>query len=395
MDKESLILSKYSYELPKDRIPKYPLRNRSQSKLLHYDSGSIHHRQFSNLADVIPKHSLLVFNDTKVIPARLFFYKKSGARIEVFLLKPTAPSLLHEEAMLARGTCTWQVMIGNAKKWKLNTHLSMTMEEGTLDVERTAADEVVFTWHHSLSFSEILANIGRIPLPPYMEREAEASDEHTYQTVYSRTEGAVAAPTAGLHFTTPLLEELSGKGIPQDYLTLHVSAGTFQPIKADHVQDHKMHQEQVVVSEANVLHLLDAENIIAVGTTSMRTLESLYWYGNLLGQNPQAAFHISQHDPYGQVAPLSKDTSLSNVLAYMRRNNLKKLTGHTEIFIYPGYKFGICCGLITNFHLPSSTLILLVAAFIGEDWRKVYQAALENGYRFLSYGDSSLLIPNR
>ena len=392
---KSLDLASYTYELPKEKIAKYPLANRSDSKLLTYMKGEITHRKFEQLTDILPSGCHLVFNDTKVIPARLIFHKETGARIEIFLLEPLTPSHLYVEAMAAKGTCQWHCMIGNSKRWKTGSSLSMDLPSG-LTVHATRDDQEIVTihWGGDATFSEIVSAVGNIPLPPYLNREVEESDKPRYQTVYSHHEGAVAAPTAGLHFTEEIIAKLPEKRITTDYLTLHVSAGTFQPIKADNIEAHPMHREQVVVSKSNMEKLLAQDQIIPVGTTSMRTLESLYWYGVKLKENPEANFFIEKLDPYQEEKGLSKNESLQNILTYMRTKGLDTIIGHTEIFIFPGYSFRMCKGIITNFHLPSSTLILLIAALVGEDWKKIYNQALKNDYRFLSYGDSSLLMPS-
>ncbi|RED96999.1 S-adenosylmethionine:tRNA ribosyltransferase-isomerase [Marinoscillum furvescens] len=394
MQPESLDLRNYTYELPDEKIAKYPLEDRASSKLLCYDNGQITHGHFRDISQKLPSGSFLVFNDTKVIPARLIFYKETGARIEIFLLDPIAPTNVYESVMSGKESCTWHAMIGNAKKWKEHA-LTMQVGDNLLKATRVADDQVKFEWTSDDTFSDVLTAIGKIPLPPYLGREATDKDIPRYQTIYSKHEGAVAAPTAGLHFTEEVMNSLKARKIAIDYLTLHVSAGTFQPIKTDNVADHPMHREQVVLSKTNIENLLNNDILIPVGTTSMRTMESLFWYGQLLSENPEAPFFVEKSTPYRKVPVISKQESLQNVLSYMERNQLETLIGHTEIFIYPGYSFKLCKGLITNFHLPGSTLILLVAALIGDDWRKVYQEALNANYRFLSYGDSSLLLPNQ
>lgn len=383
-----LKIEDFIYDLPEDRIAKHPPKERAGSRLLFYNKGDISHHEFKQIKDLIPDDSLLVFNDTKVIPARIIMHKDSGARIEIFLLEPLKPSKVHEEVMNANKTCTWKCMIGNAKKWKTDT--SLKIDKLSMTATRVGQDEVEFSWESCLTFSDLLTEIGKIPLPPYIDREVEQEDEDRYQTVYSKMKGAVAAPTAGLHFTNEIIDSLKNKGINTDYLTLHVSAGTFQPIKSERISDHPMHNEQIWISRENIKNLLDAKKVIAVGTTSMRTLESVYWYGVKL-LNGEADLFVHQNDPYSLKAVNRKD-ALGAVLDKMEKTGVEKLGGQTEIFIYPGYKFHICDGLVTNYHLPGSTLILLVASFIGDDWRKVYQSALKKQYRFLSYGDSSLLI---
>ncbi|MFZ6012733.1 MAG: S-adenosylmethionine:tRNA ribosyltransferase-isomerase [Bacteroidota bacterium] len=400
-----LNINDFIYDLPAERIALYPLAERDQSKLLFYHSGKIEHTRFYTLADHLPENSFLFFNDTKVIPARLQFKKETGAEIEIFLLNPLQPSSLLVEAMHATTTCVWKCTIGNLKRWtpgnvlKKNAHgimLSATLinrQEGIVKFDWITVQSSPSTT--SLSFAEIVRLSGETPLPPYLKREAEASDRERYQTIYSKYEGAVAAPTAGLHFTDKIFESLRHKGIRHDFLTLHVSAGTFQPIKTEDAHQHVMHEEQIIVSRQNLKNLLMADRfIVPVGTTSMRTLESLYWFGVKLLTERNAEFNITQYDPYRRHDDLpSKETSLRKVEDYMFQKQTDMLIGSTSIFIRPGYTFRVCQGLITNFHQPASTLILLVAAFTGNDWKKIYNEALHNDYRFLSYGDSSLLIP--
>ncbi len=399
-------LNDYTYILPEERIAKFPLENRDQSKLLVYEKGNIYERQFFNLPELLPANSLLVFNNTKVIPARIFFRRSTGAIIEIFLLEPVLPSPVVAIAMGAKGKAVWKCMVGNLKKWK---------DEEVLNREVTAAATILntinleakwfnkeklqieFSWNNEeVSFLDILNAAGKIPIPPYLNREANENDNNQYQTVYAKNEGAVAAPTAGLHFTDKVLQQLSIKGIEQEFITLHVSAGTFQPVKnKDDVQQHDMHSEQIIFSKSNIEKLLqNAGNIIPVGTTSMRSLESLYWYGVKLLSGTDTDFHVTKLFAYENEAKnISVTEALQAVLQYMNYKQLAQIHGNTEILIMPGYKFKMCKGLITNFHQPDSTLILLVAAFIGDNWRKVYDYALKNNFRFLSYGDSSLLLP--
>ncbi|NQZ76932.1 MAG: S-adenosylmethionine:tRNA ribosyltransferase-isomerase [Ekhidna sp.] len=384
-----LKLEDFIYDLPEDRIAKHPPKERTDAKLLFYNQGDISHHEFSNISNLLPSKSLLVFNNTKVIPARVIMYKDTGARIEIFLLEPMLPSKVHEEVMNTKRSCTWKCMIGNSKRWKEETALKLDALEL---IAKREGDLVTFEWSQDLTFSDLLSEIGKIPLPPYIDREVEKSDEERYQTVYSKMKGAVAAPTAGLHFTNEVLEDISLKKIKKDFVTLHVSAGTFQPIKSDKITDHPMHNEQIWINRENIKNLLDSEKVIAVGTTSMRTLESLYWYGVKL-LNGENDFFIQKEDPYRLKALTRKDALLA-VLEEMEKEGIEELRGQTEIFLYPGYDFKICDGLVTNYHLPGSTLILLIAAFVGNDWKKIYSEALANNYRFLSYGDSSLLLKN-
>ncbi|MDQ2658236.1 MAG: S-adenosylmethionine:tRNA ribosyltransferase-isomerase [Bacteroidota bacterium] len=388
--------SDYTYYLPPEKIAFYPLSRRDDSKLLVYKEGEISHTVFSDIPEHLPEDAFLFFNDTKVIPARLHFQKQSGAIIEIFLLSPIEPSPLMAVAMSAREKSTWQCTIGNLKKWPAGVSLS-TPVAGTVlvaELRDRRAGTVEFSWDSDHSFAEIVHAAGETPLPPYIKRKADEADTARYQTIYSHYDGAVAAPTAGLHFTEEVFRRLSGRNIGRDFLTLHVSAGTFQPIKAENADEHVMHEEQVIVTRANVENLLvPGRFIIPVGTTSMRTLESLYWYGVKLLKDPLSKFIIGQRDPYTISHPPSTMDALGAVGEHMKTHGLREIVGETSIFIHPGYSFKVCNGLITNFHQPASTLILLVAAFIGEDWRIVYDEALKNNYRFLSYGDSSLLLP--
>jgi len=392
---QELNINDFTYDLPADRIALHPLAQRDSSKLLVYQQGEISHQNFNNLIDFLPENATLFFNDTKVIPARLHFQKDTGAEIEIFLLHPVVPSTLLVEAMLATSTCSWQCTIGNLKRWTEGLVLTKQLDSITLEASLTnrEAGVVTFRWNGGHSFAEIINRSGETPLPPYLKRKAEASDRNRYQTVYAQFEGAVAAPTAGLHFTPEVLRALKSKNIKTDFLTLHVSAGTFQPVKVQNAHNHVMHQEQILISRKNIENLLgETKIIVPVGTTSMRTLESLYWYGVKLNTSPDAEFRITQHDPYSKQQLLSKDEALQAVLDLMIRKQCDVLTGETSIFIKPGYTFRICNALITNFHQPASTLILLVAAFVGTDWKRIYEGALQNNYRFLSYGDSSLLF---
>lgn len=394
-------LEKYLYELPENKIARYPLAERDMSKLLKYEEGEISHHTFKDVVELVPKDSLLVFNNTKVIAARLFFYKETGAKIEIFLTEPIAPSGDFQLALKAVNSCTWKCMIGNVKKWKEDA-LKLTINSeahGEIMVRATLVDRengwVQFDWDAPIEFLEIIESGGNVPLPPYLNRVAEAEDKNRYQTVFSEHEGAVAAPTAGLHFTDEIIAQLKGGGVKTDYLTLHVSAGTFRPIKEKDFTNHPMHNEKIIIQKRNIENLLASKGkIIPIGTTAMRTLESTYWYGVKLMQDENATFHINKMMAYEKdnSEHPSKEEALRAILTKMERDNTDSLYGETEIFIYPGYDFKICSGLFTNYHQPGSTLILLVAAFIGEDWRKIYNEALNGDYRFLSYGDTSLLL---
>lgn len=393
---DTLSLRDFEYDLPQERIALYPLAQRDQAKLLISRGGKIEHSEFSTLPSQLPDNAFLFFNNTKVIPARLQFEKSTGAQIEIFLLNPVEPSALLTDVMQAQHSCVWHCTIGNAKRW--NDGLVLSKQTADTILEATLVDRaegiVKFTWSSTQRFAEVIEAIGQTPLPPYLKRPAEESDRSRYQTIYSNLEGAVAAPTAGLHFTPQVFEGLKQRNIAHDFLTLHVSAGTFQPIKTENVHEHNMHREQIIIHKHNIHNLLAADQfIIPVGTTSMRTLESLYWYGVKLKMNMDEEFNVLQEDPYTIDNPPAKEEALMAILSLMDKLQTDYLVGETSIFIKPGYSFKICNGLITNFHQPGSTLILLVAALLGNHWKKVYQEALDNGYRFLSYGDSSLLIP--
>jgi S-adenosylmethionine:tRNA ribosyltransferase-isomerase len=392
----TISIAYYTYELPEDRIALHPLADRDQSKLLVYQNGELQHSRFSNLAEFLSTNTRLFFNNTKVIPARLFFQKETGATIEVFLLNPVSPSPIVSLAMATQGKCSWHCTIGNLKRWNENTTLKI--ENATFRLEARLVDKenatVELAWSpENLTFSEVLEKSGSIPLPPYIKRKAGGDDRERYQTVYSKEDGAVAAPTAGLHFTERVFHSLKKKNIATDFLTLHVSAGTFQPVKVDNAMEHTMHAEQIIVTRPNVENLLTAgQKVIAVGTTSLRTLESLYWFGVKLIHHPTTDFIVTQHDAY-QLKPVSKEEALHAVLKKMDEQKTDQLIGESSIYIVPGYSFKIIDGLITNFHQPGSTLILLVAALVGNDWKRIYETALAGDYRFLSYGDSSLLLP--
>ena len=388
-----------NYELPEERIAKHPLAKRDQSKLLHYDQGKVSDHQFFDLPKLIKNEATLFFNDTKVIPARLFFTKDTGALIEVFLLEPVAPSPIVSQAMEANGPVIWQCMVGNFKKWKNEQLLNLTLKKGVDQIVLTAKIidrekvEIAFDWaDQTLSFAEIVELAGKVPLPPYLNRASEEGDKERYQTVYSQHKGAVAAPTAGLHFTDSVLQNLTAKGIKKSFLTLHVSAGTFQPLKVEDPTEHPMHAEQMVVEKQAIEDVLGSEQVIAVGTTSMRTLESLYWFGVRL-LNGNTHFHIEKLEIYKEGSLPSRQVAFEAIKNYMTEEHLDTLHGTTEIFIMGDYPFKVCDGLVTNFHQPKSTLLMLINAFLKGDWKLVYDHALANQYRFLSYGDSSLLIP--
>lgn len=393
-------LKGYEYTLPDSRIAKHPLEKRDHSKLLQYKLGKIDHFNFYNLPDLLPTGSLLVYNDTKVIPARLIFQRETGAKIEVFLLKPVLPTTVIPEVMLSKEPVIFETMVGNSKKWKDGEVLSgeLFIKDRSVVLYAKLIDRskkwVEFSWSDSsLSFVDLVEASGEVPLPPYLNRKPIEADKARYQTIYSKKEGAVAAPTAGLHFTESIFDQLDKKGIDKTQVTLHVSAGTFQPIKVEKVEEHPMHSEQILINQETIKSLRKGiGKIIAVGTTSVRTLESLYWYGVKLLEGKGEDFQIEKLFPYEDRGTLpTPEKSLDAVLAHMKDKQLKIILGSTEIFIFPGYSYQMVTGLITNFHQPGSTLILLIATILGDDWKKVYQEALDQDYRFLSYGDSSLL----
>lgn len=400
MEIPSIDLKDYEYTLPEERIAKFPLEKRDSSQLLEYRKGTIQHHHFFDLPSLLDSDSLLVYNNTKVIPARLIFQRQTGARIEVFLLQPTAPSRIMSEIMTSKKPVVWETMVGNLKKWKeeetLQGMIKIDAKEVILSARLVNKDlmQVEFSWNDSeIAFVDLVEACGETPLPPYLNRKAQEDDKSRYQTVYSEKEGAVAAPTAGLHFTDEVFEGLRKKGIQEAALTLHVSAGTFQPIKVKAVEEHPMHSEQMEINRDTIQKLLShAGKIVAVGTTSVRTLESMYWYGVQLIEKRGNRFEIEKLAPYASRPSLpTRKEVLQAILKEMDESGTDTLFGTTSIFIFPGYKFQLVDGLITNFHQPGSTLVLLIAALIGEDWKKIYQEALDSNYRFLSYGDSSLL----
>ncbi len=401
MNVTNLNIEDYNYILQNERIAKYPLKNRDNSKLLIYDSGKINQQYFYNLPEILTKNDLLVFNTAKVIQARLLFRKETGAKIEIFCLEPYEPAD-YEQVFQETESCKWKCVVGNSKKWKtgnLFSEFSINNKNIRLTAKRIDIKEnyqiIEFIWDNPIvSFAEILENTGKTPIPPYLKRASEESDKNRYQTVYSKQKGSVAAPTAGLHFTKELISKLDKKGIERAELILHVGAGTFKPVKSKYISEHEMHTEHFRINKSLIEQLIKNENITAVGTTSVRTLESLYWLGIKLFENfSLKKFHISQWEVYELPDILKPKDSLSLLLKYMNDNNISYIEATTQIMIVPGYKFKIVKKLITNFHQPKSTLLLLIAAFIGEKWKNVYEYALKNNFRFLSYGDSSILIP--
>ncbi len=401
---QDIRIEEFDYPLPDERIAKYPLKRRDASKLLLYRPGDISEYHFADITRLLPEHTLLVFNNTRVIQARMHFRKETGASIEVFCLEPCRP---HDYALSfqSAGQCSWLCMVGNLKKWKegvLSRQLNVNGISVTLKAERLSSygtsHEILFTWDDlRVSFASVLDAVGELPIPPYLNRETEEQDKETYQTVYSKVEGSVAAPTAGLHFTPEVLAALDGRGVRRRELTLHVGAGTFKPVKSETIEGHSMHTEFISVERSLIEELLESNDcVIAVGTTSVRTLESLYYVGVVLAGNPNASgqeLEVEQWMPYNFVAkeiPVKK--ALRCIVDYLDRNGLSRLVTATRIIIAPGYRFKIVRGIVTNFHQPKSTLLLLVSAFVNGNWKEIYDYALSHDFRFLSYGDSSLLL---
>ena len=396
-------ISDYNYPLPDERIAKFPIAQRDHSKLLVYRHGEVSQDVFYNLPEYLPKGALMVFNNTKVIQARMHFRKETGALIEVFLLEPAAPSD-YELMFQTSEHCAWYCLVGNLKKWKDGT-LCRTIEVKGEQIEVRAtrgpvhgtSHRIDFEWTGGVSFAEIIDAMGELPIPPYLNRETQESDKTTYQTVYSKIKGSVAAPTAGLHFTPDVLAALDAHGVEREELTLHVGAGTFKPVKSEEIEGHEMHTEYISVRRDTIRKLLAHEGCaIAVGTTSVRTLESLYYMGLKVMQNPDASendLHVNQWEPYDSTTAVSTVEALTALGDWMDAHGLDVLHSSTQIIIAPGYEYHIVKMLVTNFHQPQSTLLLLVSAFVKGDWHRIYDYALANDFRFLSYGDSSLLIP--
>ena len=444
---KSIAIADYDYPLPEERIAKYPLAQRDQSKLLVFKRGTIFEDTFCNIPDLLPDETMLVFNNTKVIHARLLFQKETGSTIEIFCLEPYRTAI--SEAFEQREHCTWLCFIGNNKKWKSGglrkvvsgqqsagtqvSHLRSVASEQRVEHPRTSGQQtaggtpayqssnqtikqsnnqiiltasrreavgnawiVDFDWTGGISFAELIERAGVIPLPPYLNREAETDDNTRYQTVYARPEGSVAAPTAGLHFTDEVFNRLKTRHIATEFLTLHVGAGTFKPVSSDTIGDHEMHTEKIVVARRTIENVMRHEGkpLIAVGTTSVRTLESIYWFGVALRRDPSLqAMHIAQWEPYSDAEELTLCESYANVLDWLDSKGEDTLCGETQLIIAPGYKYHVINGMVTNFHQPKSTLLLLVSALIGDHWKDCYRYALDHDFRFLSYGDSCLLLP--
>jgi len=397
-------IENYNYPLPDERIAKFPLAERDQSKLLYLKNGTISEKKFRDIPDLLPKNSLLIFNETKVIRARMLFQKETGAVIEIFCLEPVSPSNDFQLAFQERSPVVWKCLMGNAKRWK-SGELSVLLENGKNPVRLTAkkvkqlsdAYLVEFSWdRNNLTFREIIELNGLVPLPPYLHREAVETDKTRYQTIYAKNDGSVAAPTAGLHFTEFVLELIKKRGIESDKITLHVGAGTFKPVISSTIADHEMHTEKIVVSKKMLIHLKKKINdpLIPVGTTSMRTLESLFWLAVKINSGDKQMF-VGQWDPY-QLKPdadFNAEKALNVTIHFLEENKLDQLKFETKLMIAPGYSFRFAKGLITNFHQPKSTLLLLVSALIGERWKEAYDFALQHDFRFLSYGDSCLFFP--
>ena len=407
MNTKHIRIKDYNYDLPDERIAKYPLPQRDKSKLLVYNHGEVSQDEFSNITRYLPQGALMVFNNTKVIQARLHFRKETGSLIEIFLLEPALPAD-YEQMFQTTDACSWYCMVGNLKKWKGGPLTTMVEIAGQptavqLTAERDMSCETAlkidFKWTgNKLSFAELLDKAGELPIPPYLNRNTQESDKTTYQTVYSKIKGSVAAPTAGLHFTQRVLADIDQHGIDREELTLHVGAGTFKPVKSEEIEGHSMHTEYVCIRRTTLEKLLQHNcEAIAVGTTSVRTLESLYYMGCKVKANPNVSLeqlHVNQWEPYEPTPTnITPTEAIGELIAYMDRNNLPSLHSSTQIIIAPGYQYKIVKRLVTNFHQPQSTLLLLVSAFVGGDWKSIYRYALDNDFRFLSYGDSSILIP--
>ncbi len=391
----STFLSDYDYKYPNDLVALYPLKNRDASKLLFYNSGNIEHRNFKEISNLLTSEDSLFFNNSKVVPARLNCERSTGASIEVFLLNPV-DGLFNDFLFDNSGCIKFRTLIGNKKRLKNGEVLKVAgMNNVSVHIESLEENEVSLLWSDSSqNLSDLLSDIAKIPLPPYIKREVEKADEETYQTIYGEIPGSVASTTAGLHFTPEVLEALSNRNIQTSFLTLHVGAGTFLPVKVENVLEHDMHYESFIITEKLLSDILSAQNIVAVGTTSLRALESIYWLGIKLYQSGTLSNFLEKEFVFEyNEESLPYQAVIQNMLDYFKENKIHSIVANTGILILPGYQFKVIKKLITNFHQPKSTLIMLVAAFIGEDWRKVYTEALKNRYRLFSYGDASLLVP--
>lgn len=398
-----LNIDDFTYPLPDDRIAKFPLETRDESKLLVFSGSGLKEDRFRNLADNLPQGSTVVLNNTRVVHARLFFRKETGATIEVFCLEPFGEMTEIQTAFQQKGTVDWRCLLGNARRWKSGkltgkfTYGDIAITLQAENIEKLTDDyRIRFSWEPAeMTFAGVLECAGTVPLPPYLNRDVVVSDNDQYQTVYAQMDGSVAAPTAGLHFTNAVFEKLNTRNISTQYLTLHVGAGTFKPVGKEGIRAHNMHSEQVIVTRNLIGHLVkNCGKIIAVGTTSVRTLESLYWFGLKLKKESNAQFIVHQYDPYlfSKVEHIPVEEALGNVLKFLEKNNLDRLTGSTQMMIAPGYDYQVISGMVTNFHQPRSTLLLLIAAWLGEDWKEIYNYALKNDFRFLSYGDACLFL---
>ncbi|NOX48321.1 MAG: S-adenosylmethionine:tRNA ribosyltransferase-isomerase, partial [Chlorobi bacterium] len=406
MNMPKINIEEFNYNLPKEKIAQFPLEKRDESKLVIYKDGEISETTFKHIPELLPENSLMIYNETKVVQARLLFRKETGANIEIFCLEPVEPTREIQQAFEQHSGVVWKCLVGNSKKWKsgkLNKSFTNNGKEAILSAERleqhSSFSLIRFEWKpETLTFSDILLQSGIIPLPPYMDRKVIDSDKYRYQTVYANSEGSVAAPTAGLHFTEEVFEELKRKNISFEEVTLHVGAGTFKPVSTSDVREHEMHTEQIFVKKTVIENILgyNGKNIIVVGTTTTRTIESLYWFGVklIVDKTEPDSIGIKQWDPYQPKynTGISVKESLEAVLSLMQRRNLEVVSGKTQLIIIPGYKYRIPNILITNFHMPQSTLLLLVSAFIGDKWKDVYEFALKHDFRFLSYGDSCLFF---
>ena len=404
MDPRNISIQDFTYHLPDERIARYPLNERDASKLLIYKNESIAEDIYANLADYLPTSSLLIFNNTKVVEARLLFTKSTGGAIELFCLEPDANYADITTAMLQQKKVSWNCLVGGAKKWKSGEVLHKEIKSqhrqfvlsASLFHKNTDSYLIEFSWDDDLSFAEVLHLAGVIPLPPYLNRQAEVADQERYQTVYAKHDGSVAAPTAGLHFTNQLIQTLSNKDICHTYVTLHVGAGTFKPVKSETLEGHDMHAEYIDVTLACIEQLLAQQHapIIPVGTTSFRTIETLYWMGVKAILNPSALIdelEIKQWDVYELPQDISREISLNALLDWMKQSAMQRIICKTQLLVTPGYTIRVADAIITNFHQPNSTLLLLISAFVGENWKSIYDYAIANDFRFLSYGDGSLL----
>ncbi len=411
MNPRHISIAAFTYDLPDEKIARYPLEKRDASKLLVYKSGAISSSNYSNLADHLPNDAFLIFNNTKVVEARLLFKKPTGGIVEIFCLEPHDQYSDITSAMLQKGEVYWKCLVGGASKWKHGMKLEKIVEHNGSNIVVEAGIEerqndcfvIKMTWQpKELAFAELLHAAGIIPVPPYLNREAESEDNNRYQTVYAKFDGSVAAPTAGLHFTEDVFEQLNNKGIQSTFVTLHVGAGTFKPVKSETIGDHEMHSEFIDVSADTIETIANhiAKPIVAIGTTSLRTIETLYWMGvkahHLANDNLTRIEDLAIHqwDVYEMETSLPGSVALQSLLEWMSVNNMKRLITKTQILIAPGYQLKMASGIITNFHQPNSTLLLLIAAIVGDDWKRIYQYALDHEYRFLSYGDGSLLWAN-